>query len=849
MPQGYRNARKGYLTDLLTDTTPIGSIVTNLKAGANSYDHSFVKATSSGYPNLTEAAGNAYTTGDDPAYTHEGYLYCDGTEYSISDYPGLFQIVGTKYGGRMSNGIDVVNGGSGYTTSSAVTVTAAPTGGTNIAASVGSVDTNGKILTITVTNSGAGYTALPTVTVAGGTGATFAVRMTDLTVAGGASLQPINTVNVIDFWGDPYLGTFKVPDMVAKKVVGNGPVYGANSPNIGNSSIATGVTGGAWYLDTNQQDQYFSLGRIVTTGYDKVVESTGCTIIGKQDVTLTMREKKLPGVPQHSHIVYHSIPGDNQWVGGASGDRYLQDFKPSTGRITRFYPTGDGIVMTHKHGLLRRPIADNTVATYDALDFVGGAEGCGGTQDPKSDFAYGATGDGDYYLASGAAASGNYEYQTTIPSPISKKFSSTSKLGGKQITTGGTPIYDYSNEWTYSSPGTYTIDLSSVSGTPDKLIYDLYGGGGSGGAGTQEGNHGGESSIKVGDGSKLFLKGQGGRKGGATSGLAGGSGGAGGTATNTGSESAMGGMTGVAGQNGTAGQTGNGWPKATYPNNPNGGGAGGLQTGSYSDGSAGINVDVGGQSGTSTQTRTTDGTFSLTAINNPTSVTFEIHGGKGHNSLYGNLAGGAGAKVNVSLKSAQLSGFTGASWSVQIGNGGSGRNGGQTSSAGDGGGGGTGHSGAHGGGGGAATAVLRNGTAMAGAGGGGGGGSNGYDGGSGTGGQPSPYGGVQATGSSLGMGGGGSGGHYQCIGGGGGGGGGGIGTAGQTYGGTGNGGSSGGIGGGPGGDGRHGGGAGGKQGVSSYRSDYFESGTLSNSGETNGKVIMTAVYNLSLIHI
>ena len=28
MPQGYRNARKGYLTDILTDTTPIGAIVT-----------------------------------------------------------------------------------------------------------------------------------------------------------------------------------------------------------------------------------------------------------------------------------------------------------------------------------------------------------------------------------------------------------------------------------------------------------------------------------------------------------------------------------------------------------------------------------------------------------------------------------------------------------------------------------------------------------------------------------------------------------------------------------------------------------------------------------------------------
>ncbi len=843
MVQGYRNARTGYLTDLLTDTTPIGSIVTNLKAGQNSYDHNFVKATSSNYPNLGEAAGNAYTTGDDPAYTHEGYLYCDGTEYNISDYPGLFEIVGTKYGGRISNGIDVHAGGSGYTTSSAVTVTAAPTGGTNIAASVGSVDANGAILTINVQNNGAGYTSVPTVTVAGGTGAVFVVRMTSLTAAGGASLQPISTANVMEFWGDPYLGTFKVPDMIAKKVVGNGPVYGANSPTIGNSSLAVGVVGGAWYLDKDQQDEYFSLGRIVTTGYDKVIETTGCTIIGKQDVTLTMREKKLAGVPQHSHIVYHSIPGDNQWVGTASGDRYLQDYKPSTGRITRFYPTGDGIVMTHKHGLLRRPLGDNTVATYDALDYAGGAPGTGGTQDPTSSFAYGATGPGNYYLASGAAGSGNYEFQTTIPNPILKIFSSTSVLGGKQVTSGGTPIYDYSNEWEFTSPGTYNIDLTGVSGTPDKLIYDLYGAGGSGAAGTQAGNDGGESSIKVGSGAELFLKGGGGKKGNATSGLAGGSGGQGGTFTNTGSVNAPGGMAGVSGGTGNNGQAGNGWPKADYPDNPNGGGAGGLQTGSYSDGSPGINVDVGGQSGTYTETRTSDGNFNTSSINNPTSVTFELHGGRGHNSFYGNLPGGGGGKMNISLASSQLSTFTTASWGCQVGPGGNGRNGGQASSAGDGGYGGSGHNGAHGGGGGAATSLLRNGSVVAGAGGGGGGGSNGYDGGAGSGGQGNPLGGIQGTSSTLGMGGGGSGGNYGCIGGGGGGGGGGCGTSGQIIGGSGNGGGSGGIGGGPGGDGRHGGGAGGNQGISSYNTSWFGTGTLTNSGETNGKVIMTAQYN------
>jgi len=85
MTQSYRNARQGFLTDMLVDTTPIGSIVPNLKTTSNSFDHNFVKAGGS-YPALTERSGNAYLTGDNPAYTHEGYLYCDGSEYNISDY-------------------------------------------------------------------------------------------------------------------------------------------------------------------------------------------------------------------------------------------------------------------------------------------------------------------------------------------------------------------------------------------------------------------------------------------------------------------------------------------------------------------------------------------------------------------------------------------------------------------------------------------------------------------------------------------------------------------------------------------------------------------------------------------
>ena len=84
MVQSYRNTRKGFYTDCYQDTTPIGSIVANLKSGANTYDHSFINKATNPHK-LEDFNGSAYISGDDPAYTHDGYLYCDGTEYAIKD--------------------------------------------------------------------------------------------------------------------------------------------------------------------------------------------------------------------------------------------------------------------------------------------------------------------------------------------------------------------------------------------------------------------------------------------------------------------------------------------------------------------------------------------------------------------------------------------------------------------------------------------------------------------------------------------------------------------------------------------------------------------------------------------
>ena len=850
MAQSYRNARTGYLTDILVDTTPIGAIVPNLKTGQNSYDHNFVRDNANQYPGLKERTGNSYISGDDPAYTHEGYLYCDGSEYNIADYPALFEIIGNDYGGNPSSGIDVINGGSGFTSVPTISLTAPPlnpplVANPIVATAEAIVDlVTGTITRITVTNPGSGYDynnpPAVTVTGGGGSGATFSVRVDPVS----RTIVGIAKNNVMDWWGDSNLGTFAVPDTVAKKIVGNGPVYGNNSPNIGNSSLGVGTIGGGWYLDQNLQDDYFSLGRITTTGYDQVIETTGVDIIGSHTITITMRDTKLGGVPQHSHVVYHSIPGSNVYISEASGDRYLQDYRDSSGRLTRWYPT-TGQVFTHKHGLLRAPNTDNTVATYDVFDYEGGRSGGGSLKDRTA--AY----NDQFYLASGAQGAGTYEFLTYIPNPISLVFTGASVIGGRNVNTGGTPIYDFSDEWLYETPGNYTISFSNISGTPDNLILEMVGGGGSGAAGTASGNNGGDSVVKVGDGSKAWVTCGGGGGGGATNGASGGQAGAAGSFSNQGALSIIG-VGGVPGGQGVSGVTSQGWPAVDYPNNPNGGGYGAPTAFTpLGDGSPGLNVYVGGQSGTYSQTISSVGTsnFNFSGnIGNPIDVTFKIYGAKGGNAR-GGRQGKNGGALTVSLRNDQMSTFLNYTWSVILGtkgsNGGtSGGNGGSGNGhSGSGGTGGQGHSDSSGGGGGASSILRRGSTIVAGAGGGGGAGGDGYDGGAGSNGNGPPVGVQAENGVSIGTGSGGTGGRYGCVGGGGGGGGGGCARNGLTFGGSGNGGASGGPGGGPGADGGHGGGSGGASGVSSYRSDIFASGSLGTATTNNGYAEVNVEYN------
>ena len=137
-------------------------------------------------------------------------------------------------------------------------------------------------------------------------------------------------------------------------------------------------TGGKWLFDKTAQGGYFSLGTITTTEYNKVTDAVGTTIAGTQTVKVTMQNKRLQGVPQHNHFVYHTVAGSSVVsLAGYSGDRYLSEYTDGNTRLFQFFPIG-GIAYAHKHALLKQPLSGaGDVATYDILDFYPGAEGTG----------------------------------------------------------------------------------------------------------------------------------------------------------------------------------------------------------------------------------------------------------------------------------------------------------------------------------------------------------------------------------------------------------------------------------------------------------------------------------------
>lgn len=106
----YRNNRKSFYSEKGPDSVSVGTIVNvfKTKANDNSYDSQYIPSPNpvNGTVAYVDVSGDAQPQ-NNPDYQYYGYLYCDGSEYNISDYPLLYSIIGNEYGGT-PNQIDGV---------------------------------------------------------------------------------------------------------------------------------------------------------------------------------------------------------------------------------------------------------------------------------------------------------------------------------------------------------------------------------------------------------------------------------------------------------------------------------------------------------------------------------------------------------------------------------------------------------------------------------------------------------------------------------------------------------------------------------------------------------------------
>ena len=844
----YRNKRKNFYIDKGIDTQSIGAVVQVLKSRVNSFDHNFVPTN---VPNpISGATAYVNKTGDaepqtNPDFQYEGYLYCDGAEYNIVDYPALYEVIGNDYGGTPTDGISVVNGGGGYAPTTTVSISAPPTnftilGVTRVQATATLLIVNGIITGVEVLNPGRGYNSAspPTLTIVGGGSGGIGFTYSILINATDGSIDAINRNNIWKHWPTRNLGTFKVPDLIAKRIVGNGPVYGLSSANVGNSTLGVGLNtvSGSWIFDKAAQLNQFSLGSISTIGYENVIDTIEAEIIGSQTLSASLREKRLSGPPQHSHFLFNSEASlGTTYAGNIVGDPYIAAYKAGTGKINSFFPAG-GIALSHTHVLSKAAILSSALATYDLFNYTGG-DGNSGTikaDNPLNYYASSAQGDGTYRLVTGTGV------------PTNKKFSSSSAIGGRTVVTAGVPIYSTSEDEYSSSGGPF---YSTVRTGVDNLRISMVSGGGSGAEATTAGNDGGASTVVVGN---LFtVTSPGGKGGGAAGATTGGLGGVVPTYSITGTTS---GITSQisSGNSGTQGGGGPFYPALmTDPTTSppgEGVGGGGVSGGDGGGGSNGKRTFVSsGSFQVESFTVTYPSTLTWSAAPSQTyypltEIKFTIAGGVGANCT--NLGGafttgvgqysqnsggcttGRGGLGKVIVASYKTPGVV--SFKFQPGQSGRPYNGSAAGVVGGAGGpGGAGY--LQPGGGGGAVTILRitaGDVAIAGAAGGGGGGGAG-EGECGTDGTNNASLGdaVREFTQSIFNGGGGSGGGYGCTGGGGGGGGGGCAVSGES------GGGGAGPGGGGGGEGAHGGGYGGTRGASAIRIDYMNS--PSSQGNTN----------------
>ena len=372
--------------------------------------------------------------GNDPEYTYPQHLYCDGKSLNIRDYPELYSIIGTQYGGSASQTITQTAQAGGlrrsfvyndkiffmfyydptnnktnvkrpyphdslfrFTTGTG-TLGAFPTGEAfeqntfyriripelayqdYLAGDSDGIDQTelNWINAQAVANEYAYYVLLPaTVNMSLYNGSDYTKTFASPTNDTHPSIIVQKSFNLRDW---PYnVGTFNLPDYRQRKILGFGNVNGAGTATPENAvNNFVGQTGGQWFIEKNvliDSGAFFVLGDVKTTGYNTITADVSAYAIGSVKYQVgPMDDYTFPFPPAHLHRML-SVEVDQTKqaeLGPTEVDKYAVGYIDSRANVNLFEPQGvGGAALGHSHGLIGEALQNSLAATYGNTEGVG----------------------------------------------------------------------------------------------------------------------------------------------------------------------------------------------------------------------------------------------------------------------------------------------------------------------------------------------------------------------------------------------------------------------------------------------------------------------------------------------
>jgi len=405
MTVSYRNKFTAYKQDHEQNYASIGSI--------------FPVPVDSFSTDPAHAIGGAGSGGEIMEYSYKGYLYCDGRELNIREYPQLYYSIRNKYGGSTSYLPDASNDAGGmrrifwigdkcfinfyrdpdipgnqiklpypYGTSFRIKD---DTGATPPGPGLGSMPAGDwaydtfyltKLPTesLTEVQVPSGEFAYEIVFPETIDPSTLSKTNVDIT----AGTHPTIQLNRgFSFADSPHqIGTFKLPDYRDRIIVGLGDVDGEGTPTIENALVnSVGQTGGTWYVSKDQildAGLFFSIGDVRTTGYQNINADIFTYVTGDVSYRVGPINDVILNRPvEHNHYILSSEADeavDNE-RDGVPIDEFAVNYRTSRANILPFEPVGQGgLALGHSHGLTREKLNDPTLATFGNTDGPGGVD-------------------------------------------------------------------------------------------------------------------------------------------------------------------------------------------------------------------------------------------------------------------------------------------------------------------------------------------------------------------------------------------------------------------------------------------------------------------------------------------